>query len=298
MPLRAATLYPFDSRRPFVLGHAAQVGAGHRLAVLDDEALAGGQQDDARLIVEADVRLLDPLVGAQHGAVQAGEQRQLLLRGHVGPAGAHRVPLRQPPLDAEAGGGGPGRAVGDGSRGLGATFDRLQREIFGVAVAGLVALDHPHAHPQPDVGGGAVDDPVLERQPVRDDVLEKQVGAVAPPGHRRGQHLADEPLVHAEAGEVVDAFPGAPAGEPGRAADKEIGGGGCGQRAAPPHETTATHPVLLRIHVFSSGRMFQWSCQDAPVRSGARCGSATVCDNLTDGPGISGDAWGGSSGSG
>ena len=93
----------------------------------------------------------------------------------------------------------PGRAVGDGGGGAGALEEGRQREVLGVAVAGLVALDDPHAHAEGDAGPGPVDRAVLQPEVGADVVLEEEVGEVAAPGQGGRQGLADEPLGHAEA---------------------------------------------------------------------------------------------------
>ena len=80
---------------PVLLGDAGEAEARHRLEVLDDAAVRVGDQDRARLVAEADVDLLDPLVGGEDLLVEAGEERQLLLRPHVLPAGLHGVAGRE-----------------------------------------------------------------------------------------------------------------------------------------------------------------------------------------------------------
>jgi hypothetical protein len=174
--------------------------------------------------------------------VHRAQQRQLGLRPHVLPRGRDRVARRQLARGAELAGAGPGGTARDRRRRLRGEAQALGGQLLGEAVAGLVALHHPHADAEVHLGEGAVHCAVLEDIGVADAVLEEDVGEVAPAREGLAERVADERLGDPEAGEVADPETGSPPGRgegrgrPGEhvvKGDRPEGGGADPQRAPP-----------------------------------------------------------------
>ena len=156
-----------------LLGDAGEAHRGHGLQVLDDLPVRVGEEHRPRLVHEVDADLAHARVGAHGLLVHRAEERQLRLRPDVLPARLHGVARGQAAGRAEAHRRRARGAGRDGGRGLRREPQALGREVLGEAVAGLVALDDPHADAEVDVGEGPVHRAVLQ-----------QVG-VAPPGAGR-----------------------------------------------------------------------------------------------------------------
>ena len=73
------------------------------------------------------------------------------------------------------------------------------RDVVGVRAAGLVAGDDAHAGALRDVLGRLLDDPVLEREALRDAELEVEVGEVGLARDRGGDGVLEHALVEREA---------------------------------------------------------------------------------------------------
>ncbi len=211
--------------------------------------LGVGEEHRPRLVHEEDAHLAHARVGAHGLLVHRAEEGQLRLRPDVLPARLHRVARGQASRRAEADRRRPRGAGRDGGRGLRREPQALGRQVLGEAVAGLVALDHPHAHAEVDVGERAVDRSVLQHVGVPHLVLEEDVGEIAAAREGLAERRLDQLLRDPEAAEVPDpgGRTGAGRGQGPRGAGQDVVSGdrayGGGAQA---HGLATGHSAVLR----------------------------------------------------
>nr|WP_276602948.1 hypothetical protein [Nannocystis pusilla] len=187
---------------------------------------------------------MDRRVGLARERGQVLDARQLLHRLHLGPRLAQRVEVGRPRALLELDRGVRRASVGDARRRARRRQHRLEGQVLGERVAGLVADHHPQADALVDRRAGAADDAVLHRDRVVAAVLEVEVGSVGAARGQFGHDARDRGLVDGEPPEVVGEgglFTGDHGGAPGlcgpsaaaeQAREPEAEGGDGRERAA------------------------------------------------------------------
>src|SRR5262249_16554238 len=147
-----------------VLGGAARIEQRLGDDVLEDASLAVDDQDGAMLVAHRGAHFLNARVRRANALIDAGEDREALIRTNRVPCNLLRIPVGQRSR-AERGGRLARRAVGYGRRGRPRAPHGVDGELLAVTVAGLIALYGAYTDAEIDARVGPVDLAVFDGEP-------------------------------------------------------------------------------------------------------------------------------------
>ena len=181
-----------------VASQRGHVQACQRLAVPRKHPVASGHQHLPQIVGIAGLRLEDARVVGARRTVGAFDQFHALGEGRLGGRSQHGIQIA-PPAFVERNFLHGSRSRRDARRHARGLANLLRAEVVAVGVAGTLARDHAHTHPQRHALQRALHDGFIDADGTGGKILEVKVGIRAPVRERFSQIILQIPRGNAKA---------------------------------------------------------------------------------------------------